>query len=239
MRRECIDGLSCLLKNEGHGLPSLVRTGKMPVPHRPRRHLRQPVRIVDPWMWRVFLVAVIALMEVQAYAQWPQWGGPARDFSIHAAPLADSWPEDGPPRLWVRTLGDGFSSVVVEEGVLYTMYREEKNYEREHVVALNAATGETIWDSDGPSIVPKDELLFPGPHSTPLISGESLFTVGRCAVLRCYEKKTGKVRWTHDLVAEFGAAIPPWGYASSPISFECTVIVLMGTQPYDARARLD
>ena len=28
-------------------------------------------------------------------AQWPQWGGPNRNFQIDTQGLADSWPDDG------------------------------------------------------------------------------------------------------------------------------------------------
>ena len=41
-------------------------------------------------------------------ADWPQWGGPNRDF---VAPgevrLADSWPPGGPPVNWERKLAAG------------------------------------------------------------------------------------------------------------------------------------
>ncbi len=54
---------------------------------------------------------------------WPQWGGPNRDFQVSAQGLADSWPAEGPRRLWMRNLGDGYSGIAASEGVLYTMYR--------------------------------------------------------------------------------------------------------------------
>ena len=174
-----------------------------------------------------------------AIAQWPQWAGPQRNFSVKTTGLADTWPEDGPPRIWYRELGDGFASAVLEDGVLYTMYRQPLTYEHEYAVALDAQTGRTIWEQETPSPVPLDERLFPGPHSTPLVCGDNLVAIGRNAVIRCWDKKTGAPRWQHDLVAEFGAAVPVWGFSSSPIAYDDKVIVLMGTQPYDGRSRMD
>jgi len=74
---------------------------------------------------------------------WPQWGGPQRNFMVEAKGLAETWPTDGPKRLWSRELGEGHSSIVVEAGRLYTMYSKG---EEEFVIALDAATGKTIWE---------------------------------------------------------------------------------------------
>src|SRR5258708_15987259 len=73
---------------------------------------------------RMFLLLPIsALAEAQTKeTPWLQWGGPNRNFQTEAAGLADHWPAAGPRVLWKRTLGEGYSSILVENGVLYTMY---------------------------------------------------------------------------------------------------------------------
>ena len=78
-----------------------------------------------------------------AAVEWPQWGGPGRDFKSASKGLSTSWPAGGPRKLWTRPLGEGHSSIVADAGRLYTMYREG---ERESVVALDAATGRTLWE---------------------------------------------------------------------------------------------
>src|SRR4029453_7180726 len=55
--------------------------------------------------------------------QWHQWGGRDRNFILHAAALAERWPDSGPPQIWSRPLGTGHSAIVADEGRLYTMYR--------------------------------------------------------------------------------------------------------------------
>ena len=40
----------------------------------------------------------IAKMKV-GKADWPQWGGPQRNFQVTGVQLADQWPEQGPRRL--------------------------------------------------------------------------------------------------------------------------------------------
>ena len=54
---------------------------------------------------------------------WPQWGGPSRNFVIEARDLATTWPAEGPRRVWKRTLGDGYSGIVADDAVIYTIYR--------------------------------------------------------------------------------------------------------------------
>ena len=109
-----------------------------------------------------------------AHGQWPQWGGPNRDFKIAATGLATEWPADGPPTIWKRELGDGYSTIVGEGNRLYTMYRKDK---KERVVCLDRNTGQTSWEHaydvhvDEKSIIELGE----GPHSTPLIVGNTMY----------------------------------------------------------------
>ncbi|MBU0717473.1 MAG: PQQ-binding-like beta-propeller repeat protein [Planctomycetes bacterium] len=171
----------------------------------------------------VLAAGLAALAGCAKPPQWLQWGGPNRNFMVEAKGLADEWPEDGPPRLWHRELGDGYSTVVADGDRLYTMYRTD---EEEFTVALEADTGKTIWEHENPSPVTDLMTQFgPGPHSTPLVVGHRLYTIGSNSVMHCFDKRSGKVLWKHDLVSEFGAPVPGYGYACSPIRYRDTVIV--------------
>ena len=90
----------------------------------------------------VLAAAVLAGGAGEAHAQWPQWGGPNRNFTVEAEGLADSWPDDGPKQLWKKRLGGGYSSIVVDDGLLYTTYR--RGSRSEAVVALDKDTGEIV-----------------------------------------------------------------------------------------------
>ena len=99
-------------------------------------------------------------------ASWNQWGGPERNFMIEAKGLADTWPDEGPEKIWRRELGDGYSTIAVDSEVLYTMYRTDQD---EFTVALDRMTGETIWEHRIPSpTTAQMDQYGPGPHSTPL-----------------------------------------------------------------------
>ena len=178
-------------------------------------------------------VVLFLLTGPWANAQWPQWGGPNRDFTVETSGLADKWPDGGPPRLWYRELGDGYSSISVDDGVLYTMYRRGDD---EFSVALDAKNGSAIWEHRHPSPFTEAMAEFgPGPHSTPLVSGPRLFTIGTNAVLHCFDKKTGNVLWKHDLVRDFDGHAFHYGYACSPIAYQEKVITAVDRRRSSSR----
>jgi len=158
---------------------------------------------------------------------WTQWGGPNRNFQTRASGIKDTWPASGPRVVWRRTLGEGYSSPAVENGVFYTMYAKPK---QEVVVAANAETGATLWEQAAPMTFVSDASLEQGngPYSTPLIVGDRLFTTGVAGRLQCLEKKSGKVLWTQELLQTHRGSMMMYGYAASPIAFRDTIVVPVG-----------
>jgi outer membrane protein assembly factor BamB len=158
---------------------------------------------------------------------WTQWGGPHRNFQTEASGLKDTWPASGPPVVWKRPLGEGYSSPAVEDGVLYTMYGKPRE---EIVVAASAETGVTLWEQAAPMTFQSDAAPDQGngPYATPLVTGDRLFTTGIAGRLQCLDKKTGKVLWTQQLWTDHKGSRLMYGYASSPIAFQQTVIVPVG-----------
>ena len=111
---------------------------------------------------------LLLLAHTNLAADWAQFGGPKRDFTINPGDLPSAWPEQGPKVLWKRPLGDGYSGISVTGGVLYTMYEKRDG---DSVIAMDAKNGKTLWEHElsrktGKSL---DLSQGPGPHSTPLI----------------------------------------------------------------------
>jgi outer membrane protein assembly factor BamB len=67
-----------------------------------------------------------------------------------------------------------------------------------------------------------------GPIATPAIEGNDLFALGPHGQLIAVDVESGKERWRHDLVREFGAAAPTWGFAASPLVEGALVLVPTG-----------
>jgi outer membrane protein assembly factor BamB len=174
-----------------------------------------------------------------AAGEWRQWGGPNRNFLSDAVGLADAWPDTGPRLRWSRPLGLGHSSIAVDEGRLFTLYRPGKESrsgpweKKEFVIALDAATGETLWEYEYPS-EPLNFRFGAGPHATPLVVGDRVFTAGTNKQIHALDKATGRLIWSHDLVKDFGA--PPTlirpavkaGYACNPVAYKDVIILSAG-----------
>lgn len=157
---------------------------------------------------------------------WPQWGGPHRNFTTEASGLKASWPAPGPKVMWKRRLGEGYSSPSVEAGVLYTSYGRPGE---EIVIAMDAATGRTLWEHSTPTTFRSEAPeMGNGPYSTPLLAGNRVFTAGVSGRLQCLDRMTGKLLWTQMLWGDYGGTRLMYGYASSPIAFRETIIVPAG-----------
>ena len=192
------------------------------------------MNVITRFSW-VPLVAGVAFGGQFVFGQtsppWGQWGGPSRNFHVSAGRIAETWPESGPTQLWNRALGEGYSSILVDQGLLITMYREGDD---EVVIALDANTGATTWQFgyDAPLL---NNGYFdvwlnsagPGPYSTPLIAGETVFTVGVNGHFHALDKRSGEVRWSHNLVDTFDL-LDYNAFASSPLVYGPTVILPLG-----------
>jgi hypothetical protein len=195
-----------------------------------------------PLKWPIAAVVVLAALAgprpplAAAAGDWTQWGGPHRNFMSDSTGLASSWPSGGPKKLWTRALGEGHSSILVEGGRLYTMFRPSggltsyvRRSQEEVIAALDAATGKTVWEYR--YAAPTDGVDFSqgaGPHSTPLIVGNRLFATSTRRELFALDKTSGKLLWSHNFIKEYKAPEPGRGYTCSPIAHDNTIIVTLG-----------
>jgi outer membrane protein assembly factor BamB len=176
---------------------------------------------------RLFVACVLIFGAVAAGAEWPQWGGPARDFRLPPGVQVPLWPATGPKQVWARDLGDGYSSMLMSGNALYTMYRRGS---QDVVIALDPATGNTVWETgiDAPHRSGMNVEAGPGPHSTPLIVGDRVFVTTVMAHLVALDRSTGKRLWSRDLWTDHKGTFLERGYASSPLAYKNSVIVPVG-----------
>ena len=88
---------------------------------------------------------------------------------MEARELSQNWGDDGPRKIWSRSLGGGFAGIVSDGKSLYTIYREGDD---EIVVAMDRKGGKTRWEHRYAAPVPKVNYLTTqygkGPNGTPL-----------------------------------------------------------------------
>ena len=157
-------------------------------------------------------------------ADWPQWLGAQRDGLTSETGLLDSWPEGGPPSVWInRDVGLGYSGPTIVEGKIYLMGLRGGV---EQLIALDEASGDELWSTDlGPAYT---NDWGDGPRGTPTVDGERIYVLAAEGRLSCVDRSTGKVDWSIELVADLGGAIPVWGYSESPLIDGDLVLVTPG-----------
>jgi len=145
-------------------------------------------------------------------ADWPQFRGPESNGISSEKGLLRSWPEGGPKVLWKKSIGGGFSSVTVAQGVLYTMAADG---ETEAALALRETDGSEIWRVPlGPLFT---EQFGNGPRSTPTVEGDTGYFLTSKGKLHALKLKDGAKIWEVDFTTDFGSPVPNRGFSPSPL----------------------
>lgn len=176
-----------------------------------------------------FSIALALATSVHA-ADWNQYLGPTRN-GISTETISTKFPAGGPRKLWTHETPGGFSSFAVGDGIAATMtLREIGGAPQEICLALDPKTGKELWaKSLGVANFlerkPNGEANSgtssnhggDGPRSTPAITNGHVFATSANLALVCFDAKTGKQLWKHDLVKEFGGTVIHWNNAASPV----------------------
>jgi outer membrane protein assembly factor BamB len=179
-----------------------------------------------------------AIGTVAGAQEWPQFRGPERDGVCREGGILDAWPEAGPPELWRREIGIGFSAVSVVGDRLYTMYTvEEDDQEIELAAAFDAATGKQLWRTPVGRAIVSD--WGNGPRSTPTVDGETVYVLGSLGNLMALAAADGSKRWEVDLPERFSGRAPYHGFSASVLIEGDTLIVETGAPDGKAFAGLD
>lgn len=170
----------------------------------------------------VLLLAMLA--GIASAADWPQLRGPNHDGISRETGLISEWPEAGPPVLWTRELGSGYSSfaIVGERG--FTQYQTQFG---QCVMCLDAASGNTLWEHryDWPY---EGGGLYPGPRSTPTVTDRHVYFASVNGQIACLNVSDGKPVWSANLVEEFKGEGMEFGYSASPLLIDGMVIAPVG-----------
>ena len=159
-----------------------------------------------------------------AASDWPQFRGPQRDgVARTAAHLVRSWPASGPRLLWRVPIGEGYSHLTVVDGRIFTLFGANDG---EYLGAFDAATGHQLWLVRTDAELSND--MGGGPRSTPTWDAGMLYVQSAQGQLLAVAAANGKVAWRHDLAKEFGARVPQWGIASSPLVEGDLLLVAVG-----------
>lgn len=155
---------------------------------------------------------------------WPFIRGPHFDGHSAETHLADSWPGQGPPVLWTRKLGQGYSAFVAWNDRAATQYQTLGG---QYVICLDADTGRTLWEHryDWPY---EPAGVYPGPRATPTYWQGRLYFASPRGTIGCLDAGYGQLLWQVNLTKQFGSAGTDFGYSCSPTVVEGIVILPVG-----------
>ena len=92
---------------------------------------------------------LLALATATAAPSWPAYRGPQGDGTTTEKVGKTLWPSAGPKKLWTAETPTGFSSFAVDAGRAFTLVQKEiDGVPTEVCLALDAATGKSLWSKD-------------------------------------------------------------------------------------------
>lgn len=157
-------------------------------------------------------------------AEWPGFRGADRLGVQQGAKFSADWDANPPREKWRIRVGPGWSSFAVAGNLLYT---QEQRGEDEAVVCYSAESGQEVWATSVESRF-FEALGGLGPRATPTLHDGAVYSLGAEGYLLRLDAATGDVAWEVDLRIEAKRAPPMWGFSSSPLVFDDTIVVYAG-----------
>jgi len=177
----------------------------------------------DSWSGSADRETPISLAKEIGANDWAEFRGPRRDNVVPNIHFAADWDELPPAELWRTRVGVGFSSFSVVGDYMFT---QEQRGENEVIVCYEVGTGSQVWVN---SIAGRfDDSHGDGPRATPTYLDGRVYSQCATGVLLALDAETGETVWQRDLKKDSGAAIPMWGFSSSPLLYKDSVIVFAG-----------
>jgi outer membrane protein assembly factor BamB len=106
---------------------------------------------------------------------WPIFLGPQGTGVSKETGLLDKWPDDGPPVVWKKKIGTGYSAPSVLGHRLVVIHRPKHE---DIVQCLHAATGEELWKYAYDTDYTDPYGYNNGPRCTPLLTKNRCYTFG-------------------------------------------------------------
>ncbi len=191
-------------------------------------------------------VCLPILFAGQSFADdWPQWMGPTGDGVYYETGLVESIPAAGLDVKWRAEIAGGYAGPAVAAGRVYLFDyvkdsgdafndpgRRAELVGAERVTCFDAESGERVWrfQYDCPY-----SISYPaGPRCTPTVDIEGpaddgrVYTLGSEGDLHCLNATNGEPIWKRSFQADYGAAVPIWGFSAHPLVFGDLVYCMVG-----------
>jgi outer membrane protein assembly factor BamB len=173
----------------------------------------------------------VSLTAAASADDWPEFRGAGRHGVWKETGIVDRWPASLKV-LWRAPVKAGYAGPAVAGGRVFVMdfARSAGSRGTERVLCLDEATGKVQWTQEW--LVDYGGIGFEnGPHATPTVDGDRVYTLGATGVLLALDVRTGNILWKKDYVKDYGADLGQWGISSAPIVDGDRIIAMVGGQP--------
>ena len=185
------------------------------------------------YLWLGFLCAIT---QISTCEDWPRFLGPSGNGVSSETELLEHWDASGPPIVWNKPIGTGYSapSILGDKLVVHHRLKNE-----EIVECLSHDTGKSIWRYAYPSLYLDPYGYNNGPRCTPLLTQTRCYTFGAEGKLVCLDFRTGQLIWQRDTSKDWNVPDPFFGVGSTPILEGGLLLVMVGGQPNSGIVALD
>ncbi|MFQ5632941.1 MAG: PQQ-binding-like beta-propeller repeat protein [bacterium] len=160
----------------------------------------------------------------QARNNYAQFLGLNRNGTVQGIHLNRDWASMPPREIWRQPIGAGWSAFAILGSSAIT---QEQTGDEEMVVSYDVLSGKVKWRHSDKTRY-DTALTGAGPHATPTIANNRVFTLGATGTLNCLDLTTGRKIWSKNILEDNGAKINTYGISNSPLVLDSLVIVSAG-----------
>ena len=165
---------------------------------------------------------------LRAGTDWPIFLGPHGTGVSDETDLLDEWPAEGPPIVWQKRVGKGYSSPSVYGNRLVVHHRQR---DQDLIECLTADKGEPLWTYQYETDYADPYGYNNGPRCSPVLTETRCYTFGAQGRLVCLDLNSGKRIWEHETAKKWKVPDHFFGAGCTPILEDGLLIVLVGGQP--------
>jgi outer membrane protein assembly factor BamB len=166
------------------------------------------------------VLCTVTLLVASPRADWPCFLGPQHDGTSEETGLLREFPESGPEVLWTVEIGPGYGGVAVRDGEVYL--HDRVTGEADLLRVFDLESGEEVW---GYEYEAPGRLQFQGSRCVPTVGEELLYLQGGQGKVLCMDRVLHDLVWSVDLVSDYEAEDPGYGWCQAPLVFDDLVVV--------------
>ncbi len=175
--------------------------------------------------WLVVIAHLHVLGTLALAADWPAFRGLSGDGTSHETTVLSTVEDIHLEVSWHRKIGNGYSGVAIAEGCVVTGFTAGSY---DVIAAFDEKSGDELWRNRIEDAYVGQNGSHGGPISTPAISAHRVFGLSARGRLFALDIANGKELWSRNLVKEYGAIEPSYGFTTSPVVSHGKLIIQVG-----------